>query len=92
LLFIDTMLAKLATLLGLVMVLGAVFACGPKSQNAAIQTVNVLLCYPETLEGGTLAEKGYGEPTGPDGDGAAAETVPEELLGPDSFAASGPAD
>lgn len=80
------MLAKLATTLGLLMVFGGLFACGPKSQNAAIQTANVLLCFPETFEGGTLAEKGYGEPTGPDGGDSEIEVVPEHLLGPEPHA------
>ena len=70
-------------MIGLVLVLGGLFACGAKSQNAAIQTANVLLCYPETLEGGTLAERGYGEPRGIDDTDETVEIVPEHLLGPE---------
>jgi hypothetical protein len=83
------MLAKLATALGLLLVLGGVFACGPKSQHAVATTAAVLLCYPETLQGGTLVEAApvsiTGEPTGPDS-GDDTEVVPEALLGPEPFA------
>jgi len=85
----EGMLSRIATFLGMLMVLAGVFACGPKATNAALTTAAVLACFPETLEGGTLAEKGYGDPGGP-GVETTDEVVPEHLLGPDPFARKTP--